>query len=178
MGEQVPGIPPVCSVIPNICRPLSAAVRTISCKVLKACPLATVWVCTSRRIFITNKIKGFTKVHEIGGTCNFWISETVFSKKERKLYPPKRHKQIHEKTYLPLCRRGCPIFYLGTASFMFLFISNPAQIACSIFQTKARSPSWGVASSIWCSFSNSGSTLLSSTTVIMAEHMEGHACLP
>ena len=52
MGFQRPGTPGECSVIPNNFKPLPAAACAISCKVLNACPLAMVWVCTSNSIFI------------------------------------------------------------------------------------------------------------------------------
>ncbi len=48
----------------------------------------------------------------------------------------------------------------------------------SIFHTNARSPNCSVFLSMLCRISNNGSTRSSSTTVRMAEHMEGHAWLP
>lgn len=52
MGLHEPGMPGACSVMPNSFNPFSEAACTISCKVLNACPLAIVWVCTSNSIFI------------------------------------------------------------------------------------------------------------------------------
>lgn len=47
-----------------------------------------------------------------------------------------------------------------------------------MFHTKARNPNCSVSLSILCKASNKGSTLVSSTTVIMAEHILGHAWRP
>ena len=57
-------------------------------------------------------------------------------------------RQIVEISSRPNTPRGC-IEYFGAASGWVCDVrTQTRQIACSIFQTKARRPSWGVASSI------------------------------
>lgn len=56
-----------------------------------------------------------------------------------------------------------------------LMMKRQIQIVFSMFHTKARNPNCSVSLSILCKASNKGSTLVSSTTVIMAEHILGHA---
>ena len=58
----------------------------------------------------------------------------------------------------------------GQQSFS-LMMKRQIQIVFSMFHTKARNPNCSVSLSILCKASNKGSTLVSSTTVIMAEHI-------
>ena len=62
----------------------------------------------------------------------------------------------------------------GQQSFS-LIMKRQIQIVFSMFHTKARNPNCSVSLSILCKASNNGSTLVSSTTVIIAEHILGHA---
>ena len=57
-------------------------------------------------------------------------------------------RQIVEISSRPNTPRGCTEIFDGASGCVCDVRTQTRQIACSIFQTKARSPSWGVASSI------------------------------
>ena len=57
-------------------------------------------------------------------------------------------RQIVEISSRPNTPRGCTEIFDAASGGVCDVRTQTRQIACSIFQTKARSPSWGVASSI------------------------------
>ena len=57
-------------------------------------------------------------------------------------------RQIVEISSRPNTPRGCTEIFDAASGWVCDVRTHTRQIACSIFQTKARSPSWGVASSI------------------------------